>query len=265
MLSKGRRSRARQRTQSSAIERKKIGLPTLQGREDGGGRSIGGCNRLQWGLDCPNNSVIERKKFASLPLRDGEDDHLIRLVVAMAFQKKKINIELALCAQSGSHLPHVKGAIIPESLCDATFGVMVKEVEGTKRKEAMESIRLCLCSLCHRRFESSSSPTRCFLLSTLVNHRPKLILQLEYGPLEELVSTAKAGSDGLLGGERVSIADGGEQLIDGLEEDSGVSNFRLDGAIRGDEGGDSIIEGFDGLVEGEGIIIAELVMGEASV
>ncbi|KAL5980540.1 hypothetical protein ACLOJK_028448 [Asimina triloba] len=53
---------------------------------------------------------------------------------------------------------------------------------------------------------------------------------------------AEAGDDGLLVGERVLVADGGEQLVDGLEEDSRVGGFRLDGAIGGDEGGDAAIE-----------------------
>ncbi|KAL5984693.1 hypothetical protein ACLOJK_041314 [Asimina triloba] len=85
---------------------------------------------------------------------------------------------------------------------------------------------------------------------------------LEYGLLEELVSMAEAGGDGLLGGERVLIADGGEQLVSGLKEDSGVGGFRPNGAIGGDEGGDAPVEGFDGLVEGEGIVVGELVMVE---
>ncbi|KAL6000813.1 hypothetical protein ACLOJK_006539 [Asimina triloba] len=53
-----------------------------------------------------------------------------------------------------------------------------------------------------------------------------------------------------------------KQIIEGLEEDSGVGNFRPNGAIGGEEGGDVAIEGFNGLVEGEGIVIGELVMGE---
>ncbi|KAL6000615.1 hypothetical protein ACLOJK_024314 [Asimina triloba] len=96
---------------------------------------------------------------------------------------------------------------------------------------------------------SSTSSVGCSLFSTLLDHRPELVLQLEHDLLEELVSMVEAGDDGLLGGERVPVADGGEQLVDGLEEDSGVGGFRLDGTIGGD-GGDAAVEGFDGLVKG---------------
>ncbi|KAL6009903.1 hypothetical protein ACLOJK_000334 [Asimina triloba] len=67
---------------------------------------------------------------------------------------------------------------------------------------------------------------------------------------------AEVGGDGLLGGEQVLVAD---------EEDNEVGGFRPNGAIGGDEGGDATVEGFDSLVEGEGIVVGELIMGEVSV